>query len=137
MSSTTVTCYHSVGHGNVPAIDVKVQLVGATPDLERALDAREDAESIRQEAFELAQEGWWRDAKELGDETFGSKVEIATEGRSGGWLVTIGLDDPTFWDRRDVARWKKFEKKIESMLKPREITSRYSAEIENLLAENE
>lgn len=134
--STTVTCYRS-SRGNVPAIDVKVQLVRAAPDLERALDGREDAEGIRQTAFEMAQEEWWRNAKELGDETFGNVIEITSEGRSGGWLVAVGLGDPASWDRGDVARWKRFEKKIESMLRPREITARYSAKIEYLLTENE
>lgn len=135
-SQTSVTCYRS-DRGNVPAINVKVQLVRANPSLEREFDAREDAEGIRQTAFELAQEGWWRDTEEIGHMVFGPKVEIRPEGRSGGWLVVIGLGDPEFWEKKDIARWKRFEKKIQTMLRPKEITARYSMEIENLLSENE
>lgn len=135
-AQTSVTCYHS-GRGNVPAINVKVQLVRANPRLERDLDGRGNAEQIRQTAFELAQERWWSDAEEIGHAAFGPEVEIGPEGRSGGWLIVIGLGDPEFWKKKDITHWKRFEKKIQTMLTSKEITARYSMEIENLLAENE
>jgi hypothetical protein len=132
---TSVTCYRS-DRGNVPAINVKVQLVRAHPNLEKMLDSTGKMLRVRQEAFELAQEQWWRDAEEIGHEVFGPKVEVGSEGRSGGWLIVIGLGDPILWNRKDITRWKRFEKRILSMLAPKEITARYSTEIENLLTEN-
>lgn len=69
------------------------------------------------------QETWWQfacedgfeQAKELAKETFGSHVEVYTEGRSGGWLVVHNLPEIEDWDPGLVSKWVEFAKQVRSI----------------------
>lgn len=54
-------------------------------------------------------EAWATGAE--GDSLFpDDRVELAREGRSGGWVVVRGLPDLEEWDAVRLARWRKFER---------------------------
>ena len=135
--SANVTGYRS-DSGNLPAINVKVYGgIVAEPSLERELDNRDDADAIRQDAYDMAQEAWWREAADVAHEILGSNAEVRPEGRSGGWLVVDNIGAPEDWGRTGVARWQRFEKRILRMMKRTELSSRYSEQAGNLLMEQE
>lgn len=107
---------HSEGYGRGrPAINVKVYNLNWP--LEELGVSEGIAEQAGQLAFESAQVHFWNeDAPELASECLGD-VEVFSEGRSGGWLVVEGLDDPETWDAEQLANWDKFEAGIEDLIR--------------------
>jgi hypothetical protein len=41
-------------------------------------------------------------------------VKVYSKGRSSGWLTVHGLPPVESWDAVDLARWRRFEREVES-----------------------
>jgi hypothetical protein len=129
MKKTEIT-YHGIGYGAEagPAVNVKIH---ASPTNALALDVTRqyDGEDPRftldwidAHLSEGQRNGWWEDAcrhaweqlqNDVNTENVfdrSGKVEIISEGRSGGWAIVRGWtrDTVTGWDAVAVARWGKF-----------------------------
>jgi len=75
-------------------------------------DAWEYPNGLLYRAEEIARECGWEDAKELAREVWGDRVQVYSEGRSGGWLVVEGLGEVEEWDAIDVSRWARFQRGV-------------------------
>lgn len=60
--------------------------------------------------FWLICEDEWGQIKQDAKDIFGPSVTVWSEGRSGGWAVVDGLDDPEEWDAIALAKWRRFER---------------------------
>jgi hypothetical protein len=60
--------------------------------------------------WEQACEDGFEQASELATDIFGPFVKTWAEGRSGGWLVVVGLPPVEEWDAVALGRWRKFER---------------------------
>jgi hypothetical protein len=67
-------------------------------------------------AEEIAREVGWDDAIELAHEEWGDAVKVWSSGRSGGWLVVDGLADVEDWDAIELARWRRFQGRVEDLV---------------------
>lgn len=68
-------------------------------------------------AEQRREEFWYEFAPDLAHEIFGSRVEVYSAGRSGGWLIVKGLEDVENWDAIALGKWRSFEKKISDWIK--------------------
>ncbi len=77
--------------------------------------SEETAEKALQFAFDSACDLFWNDeAQSIADDTFDYDVKIYSAGRSGGWLIVIGLPDFDTWDAINLSKWHSFENKIKA-----------------------
>jgi hypothetical protein len=112
--------FHSDGfRDRRPAVNVKVHrslydLVLPLPDTNPHLTREwieshlsdDDLDWLFWHMCETEMEMIEQDAKEI----FGSHVTVEQEGRSGGWVIVVGLDDVDEWDAVALAKWRKFAK---------------------------
>lgn len=110
---------HGVGFSSRawPALNVKAYHFG--PD-ESDVMARygcdsKTAEKALRFAWESAVERFWESATQYVAEIFPG-VKCYSEGRSGGWLIAHGLEDPEEWDAVTLAKWRKLARMIDSEL---------------------
>src|SRR5687767_15153513 len=77
------------------------------------------AEQALEYAYESAVERFWNLAKDDVDNVFGSrpKLEVYSEGRSGGWLVVQGLPNVETWDAIQLGKWAQYAKYIRETIK--------------------
>ena len=112
---------HNAGGYNgprYPAVNVKCY---DWPDIDASIErfkcSRETAERAAQWAWESAQEQFWEIETEYATEHFGRGVDAYSAGRSGGWLVVMGLPDIEYWDALDLAKWRGFESGVKRSVK--------------------
>ena len=73
------------------------------------------ASKALEQAFNVGQDQFWDAMQREAEELFGSKAEVFSMGRSGGWLYVQGIDsDVSRWDARMVAKWGKLVKAVEA-----------------------
>jgi len=107
---------HADGFGRAghPAVNVKVYRFPSVDEIVDRFGCSEaTAVKAGNYAFEMEQEVFWEDAKELAREVFGN-VKVYSEGRSGGWLVVHGLPDVGSWDAITVSAWGRFERQLKA-----------------------
>ena len=121
--------FHRDNFGPVrPAVNVKV------PFLNWHLDEIGASEDLAAFVFESIQEDFWYHlAPDWAKECLGDHVDIFAEGRSDGWLVVEGLDDPRYWNAIQLAKWRKFETGIRRIIQEITDWDCVKNEIENLL----
>lgn len=123
--------FHSDGYGRErrPAVNVKVSFPNAhSLALQVAKGAGRDANEALRFADWWERAGWdgklpewlfdaacasgWEslqaDAAEIFANVGAGKIEVLSEGRSGGWAVVEGLPPFESWDARMLGRWRKF-----------------------------
>lgn len=67
--------------------------------------------------FEMACQDGWETAKYDAEEVFaGRRVEVFSEGRSGGWLVVDGLPPIESWDAIMLGKWAKFARYVKGVV---------------------
>lgn len=110
--------------GLLPLEMGSVKEVGATEFVTVHSDDGFTMDWIDKHLSEEDQSGWWdiacqsgfEDAKDRAHETFGSDVRVYAEGRSGGWLVVHGLQQPVEeWPAELVDRWVPYAKDVRAM----------------------
>ena len=107
------------GGGNAhPAVNVKCYRPSLTDKIANKFACSED---VAQQAAEIAwdaacEEFWryWAEECDLADYFPGHSVEVYGEGQSHGWLVVHGLPPVESWNAVDLARWRRFEREVES-----------------------
>jgi hypothetical protein len=109
---------HRIGYGDrrLPAVNVKARSFPSLSDVVvRFKCSVEVADRALRWAFEMAQEVFWEDVKELVSEHFPG-AECWSEGRQGGWLVVEGLGSIDEWDAIALGAWRRFEKDVKGMV---------------------
>jgi hypothetical protein len=88
-------------------------------------DERFTLEWIDEHLTDEEKSNWWEAAcsdnfaqgVQLAEETWPHrKIEVYTEGRSGGWLVVHGLEDPEDWPQQDIDTWAKFKEQVRALV---------------------
>jgi hypothetical protein len=92
-----------------PAINVKQRhWINTDKIIERFKCSEATAERAADFAYEMARETFWDQVKETVKEVLkDDSLRVFSAGRSGGWLIVLGLKDLEYWDAIDLARWAK------------------------------
>jgi hypothetical protein len=94
-----------------PSVNVKCYKFPDIDDvMERFGCSEKTAERALEYAFETHAEMFWETAKDdLTEHYFvGERLKLYSAGRSGGWLVVVGLPDIEDWDAIALSRWARF-----------------------------
>lgn len=94
--------------GPLPAINVKVYRWGcdASDVAERFQCSQATAEKACSYVFDSACQQFWEQAPEWAAELWpGYRLNVFSDGRSGGWLVVEGLPPVEEWDAIMVGKW--------------------------------
>ena len=100
-----------------PAINVKIRTFG--DELRRqglAGMSEEELDAALAYAWEEHSRIFWACARDMAREVLGPEAEVCQVGRSGGWLIVRGLEEPAGWDEAAKARWYQFEAAIMALV---------------------
>lgn len=107
---------HRLGYGSdrAPAVNVKnYAYIPAHLVTDKFGCSEARAETALRYAWESACETFWdMDAPQIVEDAFGKHVKFYSEGRSGGWLVVIGLPPVDEWDAIALGKWRSFEARV-------------------------
>ena len=122
IEKTEITVYNT-SPGFLPAINVKVYNPGWNSETVKTEYgcSEKTAENAAQEAWDLACSAFWRywaDDADLTEYFPGhGKLEVFSEGRSGGWLVLSGLPEFEDWTSDLLAQWESFVTAVNDTIK--------------------
>jgi hypothetical protein len=92
-----------------PAINVKQRYwINTDKIVEKFKCSESIAEKAAEYAYDMAREGFWDQIQDTVREILhDNDLKVYSAGRSGGWLIVVGLKDIEYWDAVDLGRWAK------------------------------
>jgi len=103
---------HNIGYGrpHYPAINIKVYHFAPGLSAEELECDEETYEKACEFAFESICMEFWEDVRNEVCNILGKGMQVYATGRSGGWLVVVGLPPISSWDAIALAKWARLEK---------------------------